>query len=162
MWGFQDRLGGQYSPAYTSVFNTWFLGRPEIVVFGGLGGPEKSAISGRPKNHVWKQKPKRMISPAGSEALRFEGHLLTKICPPCTRVCCGHESGGAAFRENKTNIVSMIKGIPKWFVGQMIFWRPGVPRPKDHTFSRKPCFFSLAAGGRANKPVVSRRCVVFG
>ncbi len=30
---------------HTSVFNTWFLGRPEIVDFWGLGGP------GGPNNH---------------------------------------------------------------------------------------------------------------
>ena len=35
------------------VFNAWFLGRPEIVDFGGLGGP------GSPKNHSrrWGAKP---------------------------------------------------------------------------------------------------------
>jgi hypothetical protein len=30
---------------YTWVFDTWFLGRPEVFNFEGLGGP------GAPKNH---------------------------------------------------------------------------------------------------------------
>ena len=36
---------GVTKPCCTWVFNTWFLGRPEIVDFWGLGGP------GGPKNH---------------------------------------------------------------------------------------------------------------
>ncbi len=27
-----------------------------------------------------------------------------------------------------------IEGIPKWLLGQVVFWRPGVPRPKNHSF----------------------------
>ncbi len=34
----------------------------------------------------------------------------------------GLEVGGWDFR-----------GIPKWFVGQVVFWRPGVPRPNKTT-----------------------------
>ncbi len=32
---------------------------------------------------------------------------------------------------------STVKGIPKWFFGQVVFWRPGVPRPKNHKCSGK-------------------------
>ncbi len=44
-----------------------------------------------------------------------------------------------------------VTGIPKCLFGQMVFWRPGVPRPNNHTFSgTTTCFFGLTAfGGKA-------------
>jgi hypothetical protein len=45
----------------------------------------------------------------------------------------------------------------------MAFWRPGVPTPKKHTFSRNEWLFDLAAeGGKANEPLVSGTVAVFG
>ena len=56
-------------------------------------------------------------------------------------------------------------GIQKDPVGvywRSVFWRPGVPRPKNHTFSRKYWCIGLAAeGGKANKPQFSSNSVVF-
>ena len=58
--------------------------------------------------------------------------------------------------------VREVEGIPKWFFGQVVFWRPGEPRQTNHTFSGRYCLFGLAAeGGKANKPVVSGKCMVF-
>ncbi len=54
------------------------------------------------------------------------------------------------------------KRIPKCFLGQVFFWRPGVPRPKNYTISGNWWCFCLAAhGGKANKPLVPGRCVFF-
>ncbi len=33
------------------------------------------------------------------------------------------------------------EGIPKWFFGQVVFWRPGVPRPQNHDFTKKSVVF---------------------
>jgi hypothetical protein len=38
-----------------------------------------------------------------------------------------------------------------------VFWRPGVPRPTNHT-----CFGIAAKGGKAKQPLVSGKCVIFG
>ena len=38
---------------YRWVFNTWFLGRPEIVVLGGLGGPGGPARPTKPYESTW-------------------------------------------------------------------------------------------------------------
>ncbi len=44
-------------------------------------------------------------------------------------------------------LVSVAVALKCFFV-----WRPGVPRPTNHTFSRNDWFFGLAAfGGKANK-----------
>ncbi len=43
----------------------------------------------------------------------------------------------------------------------MFLGRPGVPRPKNHTFPRNEWFFGpVAFGGRAQKTAVSGKCVV--
>ncbi len=48
------------------------------------------------------------------------------------------------------------KEMPKWFFGQVVFGRPGAPRPKNHTVSRSECLVGLAAfGGKAKKQLVS-------
>ncbi len=45
-----------------------------------------------------------------------------------------------------------VRGIPSWILGQVVFWRPGVPRPRNHNFQGKYSLFGLAAfGGEANK-----------
>ena len=49
-----------------------------------------------------------------------------------------------------------VKGIPKCFFGQVVFWRPGVPRPNNHTFSGKDLFVGHAAeGGKAKQHLFS-------
>ncbi len=50
---------------------------------------------------------------------------------------------------------------PEVFVGQVVCWRPGAPRPKPPHVSRKRVVFGLAAeSGKARKPLVSGKCVV--
>jgi hypothetical protein len=57
---------------------------------------------------------------------------------------------------------TVISGIPRCFFGQVFFWRPGVPRPERHAFSRNAWFLGLAAfGGKAKKPFVPGTCVFF-
>ncbi len=59
--------------------------------------------------------------------------------------------------------MSKVKGTPKWFVGQLVFWRVGLPRPKYHTCSRNEWLFGIAAeGGKAKKALASLKCVFFG
>ncbi len=56
----------------------------------------------------------------------------------------------------------VFRGIPKWFLGQVIFGRPGISRPKNRTCSRNDWLFGLAAfGGKAKKPRCSLKCAVF-
>jgi hypothetical protein len=51
---------------------------------------------------------------------------------------------------------------PEVFFWPGSFWRPGAPRPKNHTFSRKSWLSGLdAEGGKTNTPLFSRICVVF-
>ncbi len=51
---------------------------------------------------------------------------------------------------------------PEVIFGQMLFWRPAVPRPLNHTCSRKEwCFGPAAEGGKAKKQLISEKCVVF-
>ncbi len=42
---------------------------------------------------------------------------------------------------NQMALKNKVKGIPKWFFGQVIFWRPGVPRPKTTHSPEKPMVF---------------------
>ncbi len=63
--------------------------------------------------------------------------------------------------QNLRSTRTRLKGIPKWLFGQVVFWRPRVPRPKNHTCSGKSCLFGIAAfGGKAKKQLVSGKCVV--
>ncbi len=49
---------------------------------------------------------------------------------------------------------------PSGVVGQVAFWRLGVPRPKNHIFYRNEWFVGLAAFGmKAKQPLISRKCV---
>jgi hypothetical protein len=70
----------------------------------------------------------------------------------CSDPCYGRdafrdEAGGT---ENPRKIY--VKEIPKCFVGQVFFWRPGAPKQNNHTFSGEDWFLGHAAfGGKATQ-----------
>ncbi len=68
-------------------------------------------------------------------------HLFPQRCPP---------SGTWLFprlaqEPNMKNpsVRNENQRIPKWLFGQVVFWRPGGPRPNNHTLSRNKCLFGL-------------------
>ncbi len=68
---------------------------------------------------------------------------------------CGGRS--QTSKLHPTNPARLPSGTqPKWFLGHVFFWRPGAPRPRNHTVSGNECFFGPAAfGGKANKQLYS-------
>ena len=62
----------------------------------------------------------------------------------------------ALFVRKLIGMLSLFKGIPKWFFSQVFFWRPGAPMQNNHTFSGRKWFVGLAAfGGKAKQPLFS-------
>jgi hypothetical protein len=63
-----------------------------------------------------------------------------------------HKSGRIAFLARYSPQPRKNPTEPEVSFGQEVLWRPGVTRPKKHTFSRKEYFVGLAAeGGKAKK-----------
>ncbi len=104
-WG----LPGLQTPPYAWVFNTWFLSRPEVVDFGGLGGPgglqnhskrwgfwgppkpHKSTISRRP------QKP-RIKNPSAKSPQATPRRA--SVSPRASTEACCQRGGRTAPRQS--------------------------------------------------------------
>ncbi len=66
------------------------------------------------------------------------------------------------FMPEGIQVKWVLQRAPEVAFGQVFFWRPGVPRPKNHTMFRHEWFFGLAAeGAKAQKSLVSGTFVVF-
>ncbi len=78
---------------------------------------------------------------------RRPGRRALQQCPPNLR----YKDLPGLLQAILLNLLIHVefKGIPKRFVGQVLFLRLGVPRPRNHTFRNIIVFGLAAEGGRA-------------
>ncbi len=158
---------------YTWAFNAWILGRPGIADFCGSGGPSGPNPENRrspdgPKNHVCKTqvftctaptKPKTQVRTARwLQTVTTVPSDLLFVCRHCRRRAESwaiYPSVRPCFHTVQRGS-TILRGIPKRFLGQVFFWRFGAPRPKNNTFSRNDWFLGSAAEGvKAHKATCS-------
>ncbi len=73
----------------------------------------------------------------------------------------GVRTPGSRLKQGPTSN-SITQRDPELFFGQALLWRPGVPRPKNHTLFRDKLIFGHAAeGGKAKQLFVSENVWFF-